>query len=102
MFKAVLNAGVEQALDVRHGFFTQVLADGVGTQGQGQSAGQFLPPDPQIEHELQLTFAVRELSLVNDQPSVNRFAAVLAGPHCRNDFVERDQHEVEILFQEES
>ena len=86
--QAVLDALLEQPLDLADGFRAQILADGVGAQRQRQ-AGVLLPPVAQIDDELQVLLAERELPFVNDQPGVDRLAVVLAGHDGRNDLVER-------------
>ena len=53
------------------------FAHDVRAQRQRQ-AGSVLPPFAQIDDQLQLLFAVRQLSFVNDQPRVDRLAVVFA------------------------
>src|SRR5579864_6565976 len=82
MRQAVANALFDQPADIADRLGPQVAADDVAPQRQRQSRPR-LPPDPQIDDQMQALIPIRKLPFVNDQAGVK-----LARGHCRNDLVE--------------
>ena len=48
---------------------SQILSNAVAAKRQGQ-AGLLVPPDAEVQHEMQTEILICQLALVNDQPGV--------------------------------
>ena len=77
MVEGVADAFLEQPADLADGCVAEIVADHVAAQRQRQS-GLFLPPDAEIDDQLQTLILKGELAFVNDEPGV-----VLARPPRR-------------------
>ena len=72
----------------------EIFADDVAAKGQRQFS-LFMPPNTEIEQQVQATFTERQLPFVNQQPEIDG-----AIEHRIFDFVERHEDRLKVRFEQ--
>src|SRR5260370_19966338 len=84
MCEGIANTLFQEPADIANHLRSEIAAHYVSTQRQWQ-ARFLLPPDSQIDHQVQPLVLKRELAFVDNQPSFKSSRG-----HGRNDLVARD------------
>src|SRR5271168_1703888 len=82
MFERIYNRVSHQLSDALDQVVSEVFADGISAERQGQ-IGSFVPPFTQVENFNKTEFFINQLTFMNQQTSVE-----IAARHRRNDLIE--------------
>ena len=76
--EAVFDAGADEAGDRTAVLGAEIAADGVSAEGQRQ-AGVLLPPDAEVDDQVQAELGIGELALVDEEAGVDAAGGDLVG-----------------------